>query len=95
MILSRHSVLSSHLPKQYILVGQCRSVPTPGGDKRGEVAVLFTDGDTMVSVPGIEYGFLFAKISLDGMVTGYGGSLWWHGYLAVESQWFFVVFRSS
>ena len=33
---------------------------TPGGDEGGKMTVIGVEGDTVVSVPGVEYGLLGA-----------------------------------
>ncbi len=42
------------------LWGSAVSVSAPGSDESGEVTILLTDRDTVVSIPGIKYGFLLA-----------------------------------
>ena len=45
---------------QYTLVVQFCIGSVPKGDKRSEVAIVFVQGNTIISVPAIENTFLFA-----------------------------------
>ena len=59
------------------------TIVTPGGDEGGKMTVIGVEGDTVVSVPGVEYGLLGAmgggQTVPDGRGIGCGGSLWLHG----------------